>query len=55
MKTDNHKENYKSVRIKIDTYKKVRHLAVDMDIPITRLIDLMYDEYLKSRARLISP
>ena len=48
-------ENYKAVRIKTDTYKKIKLLAVEMDMPITRLIDLMYDEYLRSRSHLTSP
>lgn len=46
MKLDNHKENYKSVRIKTDTYKKLRHLAIEMEIPITKLIELMYDKFI---------
>ena len=38
-------ENYKSVRIKTDTYKKLRHLAIELDIPITKLIELMYNRF----------
>lgn len=38
------KSNYKAVRIKTDTYKKIKQLALDMDIPITRLIDRLYEE-----------
>ena len=46
MKTQKHYENYKSVRIKTDTYKKLRHLAIEMDIPITKLIELMYEKFI---------
>lgn len=36
--------NYKAVRIKTDTYKKIKQLALDVDMPITRLIDRLYEE-----------
>jgi len=48
-------ENYKSVRIKSDTYKKLKLLSVETEIPITKLIDLIYAEYLKSKTHLTSP
>jgi len=48
-------ENYKSVRIKSGTYKKLKLLSVEMEMPMTKLIDLMLSEYLKSKAHLISP
>jgi hypothetical protein len=35
------------VRVKNETYKKLRYLSVDLDIPITRLIDLLYETYEK--------
>ena len=49
IKQDNYNENYRSVRIKADTYKKLKLLAVEMEVPITRLIDLIHDEYTKSK------
>lgn len=36
------KENYKAVRIKTETYKKIKLLAVELDIPITQLIERMF-------------
>ncbi|MBZ4202760.1 MAG: ribbon-helix-helix domain-containing protein [Methylovulum sp.] len=48
-------ENYKSVRIKSDTYKKLKLLSVETEIPITKLIDLMLIDYLKSTTHLTSP
>jgi hypothetical protein len=41
-----------SVRIKSDTYKKLKLLSVETEIPITKLIDLMLIEYQKSKAQL---
>jgi hypothetical protein len=38
-------ENYKAVRIKADTYKKIKLLAVELGIPITKLIELMYQKF----------
>jgi predicted DNA-binding ribbon-helix-helix protein len=55
MKIENYNKNYKSVRVKTETYKKLKLLAVEMEVPITQLIDLMHEEHLKSRAHLTSP
>lgn len=38
------KSNYKAVRIKNDTYKKIKQLALDVDMPITKVIDRLYHE-----------
>lgn len=40
-------QNYVSARIKKDTYKKLKQLALDLDVPLTRLIDIMYEHYQK--------
>ncbi|MDD4995777.1 MAG: hypothetical protein PHW53_04940 [Patescibacteria group bacterium] len=48
MNLEDSNKNYKSVRIKIETYKKIKLLAVKMDMPITRLIEIMFDEFKKS-------
>lgn len=43
------KENYKSIKIKSDSYKRIKLLAVKIDIPITRLIDLMLESFLAEK------
>lgn len=43
------KEKYKAVRIKTETYKKIKLLAVELDIPITQLIELMFTEFTAKR------
>lgn len=55
MKEDKSNSRYKSMRVKAGTYKNIKRLSVETDIPMTRLIDIMYDEYIKSIAHLISP
>lgn len=40
-------KNYKSARIKNDTYKKLKALAVEEEIPLTRLLDKLLDKYLQ--------
>ena len=37
--------NYKSVRIKKETYKQMKLIAVELDIPFTKLIDLLLEKY----------
>lgn len=39
------KENYKAVRIKTETYKKIKLLAVELEIPITQLIERMFNVF----------
>lgn len=51
MNPSDYNQNYKSVRVKTDTYKKLKRLAVEMEVPITRLIDLMYDAYIKAQTK----
>ena len=38
--------NYKSARIKADTYKKLKLLSAEKGIPLTRLIDTITDSYI---------
>lgn len=52
MKSIDHNQNYKSVRIKTETYKNIKRLAIDLDIPVTRLIEQMFKEYLEKNARI---
>jgi hypothetical protein len=47
-------KNYKSARIKIETYKKLKLLAIELDMPLTQVIDLLYNEYMKKDS-LTSP
>ena len=39
------KEKYKAVRIKTETYKKIKLLAVELEIPITQLIERMFNAF----------
>ena len=48
MKQKNSTMNYKSVRIKTETYKDIKILAIKLDMPVTRLIENMFKEYIKS-------
>lgn len=43
------KENYKAVRIKTDTYKKIKLLAIELDVPITQLIERMLETFIAER------
>jgi hypothetical protein len=43
------KERYKAVRIKTDTYKKIKLLAVELDMPITQLIERMFEAFAANR------
>jgi antitoxin component of RelBE/YafQ-DinJ toxin-antitoxin module len=42
-------ENYKSARIKNDTYKNLKLLAIELGMPMTQVIDLIYDEFIKNQ------
>ena len=39
-------ENYKSVKIKTNTYKNIKQLALDMDMSVIKLIELMYQRFI---------
>ncbi len=49
--TKEHNENYRSVRIKAETYKNIKLLSVEMEIPITKLIELMYVFYTDKKVK----
>ena len=42
---------YASVRVKAETYRKLKKAAIDEGIPFTRLIDNLLDLYLKEKAK----
>lgn len=48
-------KNYKSARIKIETYKKLKLLSVELDMPLTHVIDLLYAEYMKKDSLTAPP
>ncbi len=48
MKLEYNNKNYKSMRVRHETYKEIKRLALNMDIPITKLIELMFSEFKKS-------
>jgi len=37
--------NYKSVRIKTETYKQMKLIAVELDISFAKLMDLLLEKY----------
>jgi len=41
--------NYVSARIKKNTYKNIKQLALDLNIPLTKTIDFLYDYYKKNK------
>ena len=43
-------KKYVSAMIKVDTYKNLKQLALDLGIPLTQVIDLLYSEYQKQKA-----
>ena len=43
-------KKYVSAMIKLDTYKNLKQLSLDLGIPLTRVIDLLYLEYKKQKA-----
>ncbi len=48
LKLEYNNKNYKSMRVRHETYKEIKRLALNMDIPITKLIELMFSEFKKS-------
>lgn len=40
-------KNYVSARVKKETYKKLKQLALDLGIPLTQVFDVLYDQYKK--------
>lgn len=43
-------KKYVSAMVKVETYKNLKQLSLDLGIPLTRVIDLLYDEYKKQKA-----
>lgn len=41
--------NYKSARIRVDTYKKLKLLAIELGIPLTQVIEVLYADYMMKR------
>lgn len=52
---NNPNDFYKSARIKNDTYKELKLLAIELDMPLTQLIDFLLKHYKDSKSTLISP
>ena len=38
-------KNYVSARVKRDTYRNLKQLALDLNLPLTRVFDFLYDQY----------
>jgi hypothetical protein len=51
MKTTEKK--YVSAMVKVDTYKSLKQLSLDLGIPLTRVIDLLLSVYQKQKADAI--
>jgi hypothetical protein len=45
----NNLKKYVSAMIKVETYKKLKGLALELGMPLTRLIDVLYDHYMKGK------
>lgn len=43
-------QDYKMLRVKSETYKQLKQLALDFDIPLTKLIDKLLEEHQKQKA-----
>ncbi|MFA5921206.1 MAG: hypothetical protein WC856_07925 [Methylococcaceae bacterium] len=43
-------QNYVSARIKKDTYKNLKQLALDLNMPLTQVFDFLYNHYQKQKA-----
>ena len=43
-------QDYKMLRVKTETYKQLKQIALDFDIPLTRLIDKLLEEHQKQKA-----
>ena len=43
-------KKYVSAMVKVDTYKNLKQLSLDLGIPLTRVIDLLLSEYQKQKA-----
>ena len=43
------KQKYLPIMLKTETYKNLKQLALNQTMPMTRLVDLLYDEYMKNQ------
>lgn len=43
-------KEYKMLRVNADTYKRLKQIALDLDIPLTKLIDKLLDEHQKHKS-----
>jgi len=43
-------QDYKMLRVKAETYKQLKQLALDFDIPLTQLIDKLLEEHQTQKA-----
>ena len=43
-------KKYVSAMIKIDTYKNLKQLSLDLGIPLTQVFDFLYNQYQKQKA-----
>ena len=42
-------QDYKMLRVKTETYKQLKQLALDFDSPLTKLIDKLLEEHQKQK------
>ncbi|MCX7106215.1 MAG: hypothetical protein NTV66_01395, partial [Methylococcales bacterium] len=43
-------QDYKMLRVKTETYKQLKQIALDFDIPLTKLIDKLLEAHQKQKA-----
>ena len=43
-------QDYKMLRVKTETYKRLKQIALDFDMPLTKLIDKLLEEHQKQKA-----
>jgi len=43
-------KKYVSAMVKVDTYKNLKQLSLDLGIPLTQVFDFLYSEYQKQKA-----
>lgn len=48
-------ENYKSVRVLNGTYRQLKQLGLDLNMPITKLVDMLLDNYKKTKGDINHP
>lgn len=43
-------KKYVSAMVKVDTYKNLKQLALDLNIPLTQVFDFLYNQHQKQKA-----